>query len=192
MVIPPDPIKWTEYFDFVSLAFLFCSVTILLLIYYRKNHRLHETISKTVADNPKISRIFSIIMTVYVPIYYAQLWLWTGPKLNLPVVFYAMLLLSIVCEMIFVWAPAKGKTDRLHTITSTIVGVMMITVVALILVSGTAVSVIAQVALGGMLFASIVSGTSLFIVKRFRKYTFWIETGFIIVFVVSMILAGHS
>jgi|GEM_PF-1230488 len=190
-MIPMTPITFWKYFDIVSLGILIVVVSALLALHYKKTGGLLSTISKTVAHSPHTSLIFSVAMTLFFPLYYAFLWFWVGPLIKMPNVFYVLLAISAICEMIFVWMPAKGKTNKAHAIAAGIVGVMMLIISIVILTYSSGLNEASTISIFTFL---IVAGCTVVALasRKMYQYAFRIEVTYCVTFLAMMSLIAHS
>lgn len=131
-------ILFWKYFDIISLAFILVMVILLVDLYYKRNRQLKPTVSETIAADKVSSVIFSVVMTIFFPLYYAYLWFWVGYSVNAPLHYYILLIIAAVFEMVFVWAPAKerGLSRKVHLAATALVGIMMIVLPVVLLVGG--------------------------------------------------------
>src|ERR1700722_10350149 len=107
-MIPSRPDSAWQYFDLISVGAIFIILVILILNHYRKTGSLEPTVSQTVAYSKRSSLTFSILVTPFFPLYYGFLYFWVAPLTNMPAYFYYLLILSAICELIFVWVPATS------------------------------------------------------------------------------------
>lgn len=189
-MIPNAPVSFWEYFDAVSLTALFIVITFLMITHRKSTGALLSTISETVAHSTHSSLIFSIVMTVFFPLYYAFLWFWLAPSLRMPPVFYGLLLLSALFEIVFVWMPANGKTHKMHSTTSGVVGILMLVAPILILAYGIGLDGIDRAAIYTFLSVSIISLGLLFF-RQMREYTLHIEIIYCATFLAAMSFIAH-
>lgn len=190
-MIPVSPLTFWEYFDVISLGALTLVIVTLLLSHRKKSGSLLSSISKTVAYSPQSSQIFSVAMTVFFPLYYAFLWFWVGPLLHMPYFYYILLAIAAFFEMIFVWMPAKGKTNKIHTIAAAYVGFTMFILPLIILIYGTGLSKIDFTAILSFLSVSL-SLLVLLAIQKLHKYTLQFEVIFCVMFLVTMSIIAHS
>lgn len=132
-MVPAEPVVFWQYFDILSVGILTILVGLFVLHETRRTKKLPQTISSAVAEHPSTSISFAIVMTIFFPLYYAFLWFWVGPYVTAPYLFYVLAIVSFICELIFVWLPARGKYHVIHTSTATLVGVCMFAVSVLLL-----------------------------------------------------------
>ena len=189
MICTMTPIPFWQHFDLVSLSVLTVFVSILIVLQVCKKRVTPVTISQSVASSPKSSLAFSIIMTIFFPLYYCFLWFWVGPYISAPVIFYVLLTLSFVAELIFVWAPANGKTKLVHSISAGTVGVLMLLSSIIIFVAAINVSDIARISITVFWVTSVIAALSL--LKRYRKYTFVAELLFCAGFLIMMSIVAR-
>lgn len=190
--MPAEPIKFWEFFDLYTLAILFIVVGTLVAIYHRKNGSLLGTISETVASSRRSSFVFSVVMTICFPLYYAFMWFWVAPMAHMPIGFYYLLAISALFEIIFVWVPATiGKSRQIHHVMAGLVGVAMLAAPLVILLYGTGLSVASKVSsLAFMIITGIL--ISLMIIKATRKHTFLYETIYCAAFLATISVIAHS
>jgi len=190
-MIPSVPIRFWEYFDALSIGVLVVVIFSLIISHHRRVGGVLSTISKTVAYSPRTSLIFSIAMTVFFPLYYAFLWLWVGPLVRMPVLFYIVLLLSAMCELLFVWMPAKGKTDKVHAVAAGLVGLMMFILPIIMIVYGAGIGTLGKI---GLISFLVIGSCVCFILlaKRVRHHIFQIEIIYCAAFLIAMSLVAHG
>lgn len=188
-----EPIRFWEYFDFISLGFIVITIAVLIGLYYRKNKTLQKTISETVADNRTSSIIFSAVMTIFFPLYYGFLWFWVGYLINAPPAYFIVLIVSGISEMLFVWLPAKGNgmRRRIHGIAVSVVGLAMLILPVLILLYSNNVDATGYYTIYAFLGVTVLIGAAL-LTGLFKKYTIQFEVAFCSVFLVMMSVVGHS
>lgn len=191
-MIPAEPINFWEFFDFYTLGILFVVVGWLIAIHYRKNSSLLGTISQTVADSKYTSLIFSVVMTICFPLYFAFIWFWVGPYVGMPTGFYFLLAVSAICEVIFVWVPATvGRSRKVHQIMSGVVGVAMLAAPIAILAYGKNLDIRSKASIFTFMILTTILGV-LLLIKKTRKYTFLYETIYCVTFLVTMSIIAHS
>jgi hypothetical protein len=189
---PAGPVRLFEYFDVVTLGALAIIITWLVLIHRRKHGALLGTISQTVAASPRSSLLFSLSMTVFYPLYYAFIWLWVGPKTEMPTSFYWLLAISAIFEMIFVWVPhSEGKRVIIHQAAASVVFICMFIMTVLLLMSGHDISSIADIGLVIFLMSSLIF-IGLLKLQQFRKNTFLFETLCCVLFLAAISLVAHT
>lgn len=181
--------EFVDVFVVVGLSLVLGS---LLWWQYKKTGRVLGSISQTVAANRRTSFIFSVVMSVAYPLYYTWLWLWTGPSLVMPGVYYAVLAFSAVSELIFVWVLATDRVKRkIHEAAAAFVGFAMLILPALILLSGRNVSELSRVAIF-VYFGVCTVLLALIARAKYRKYTFAYEVAYCLTFLLAMSVAGHA
>jgi hypothetical protein len=191
-MIPAVPVEFWRFFDFYTIGILFVVIGLLVRTHHNKNGAALRTISQTVAYSKPSSLIFSIVMTIFFPLYYAFIWLWVGPKVYMPVVFYYLLTISAICEMIFVWVPATiGKSRKVHEAMATIVGLAMFVLPIIILVYGKYLNITDKVSILSFIILAIILGC-LLVIRRLLAYTFLFETIYCLVFLITISIIAHS
>ncbi len=190
-MIPDSPIPFFEYFDAISLGVLVLAVGFLLISHRRKSGSLLGSISQTIAASPSSQRIFSIVMTVFFPLYYTFIWLWVAPLTRMPAGFYWLLAAAAICEMIFVWVPAENtKHGLIHAVTAYFVGLAMVVMAALVLLSSAASQPGCYSLLGFFVVSALIG--LLMIRSRYRKYFFWYELAFCLSFLLAFSVVAHT
>ncbi len=190
---PDQPIAYFKYMDAVVVGLLMVVISFILVRHARRHGTLLPSISETIAYDKRSSLLFSVVMTVCVPLYYAYVGLWIGPRYAMPPAFYWLLVVSIVAEFIFVWVPARGgRAGLVHTINACFVGGVMLLAPLLILLAGTGLSGAAHAALlGYVLLISI--GFSLFVLLRpLHRFSWQFEAVFIVLFWGVLAVAAHA
>jgi hypothetical protein len=191
-MIPEQPVDFWQYFDFYILALLTIFITYLLLLHRRKNGALLSTISQTIAHSKNSSLSFSIIMTICYPLYYGFLWYWVGPLTRMPAIFYILLIVSAVFEVIFVWVPSKsGRQKRIHEFAAGVVGIFMFASILLILILGNSIHNLAVLFCYLFLLTSLIMSW-LLIFKKYRKHIFAFEVIYISLFLITISLVAHT
>ena len=191
-MFPTQPVALWHYVDFITIGILTIVLTLLIKAHHKKTGRLQGSISETVAYSKTSSLIFSITMTALFPIYYAFVWFWVLPLIQAPRWVYYLLIISAVCEMVFVWAPATtGKSRQIHGIMASVVAVAMFILALFILVHGVNVNAVARIGLSIFLLSPLVI-LAIMTAKRFRKYTFIYEVIISVTFLAAISLVGHS
>lgn len=189
-MIPSEPVQFWRYFDIVVIATVTLVVAWLMITHRKKKGELLASISQTIAADKRSSFIFSVMMTVAVPLYYGFIWFWVGPLVAAPWHFYALVAASFVAEMVFVWVPAtSGKSKRVHEITAGFVGITMFVAPLTLLIGGN-LEEAARVAI--MIFTGItlIMG-ALLLTPNQRKYTLTYETIYCILFWALISLITH-
>jgi len=191
-MISVEPIEFWEFFDLYTLGILFIIVGSLVVTHYRKNGSLLSTISETVAHSHHSSLIFSVVMMICFPLYYAFIWFWVAPLTQMPVSFYYLLTISALFEVIFVWVPATdGRSRKIHQIMSSLVGVAMLAAPLFILLYGTGLSTVSRISI--LVFTAMaVILVGLLLIKSTRKYTFLYETIYCAAFLATISVIAHS
>lgn len=191
-MIPVSPVPFWQYFDLITLSILLSVTAVLVMAQRKSTGKLLGTISQSVAHTKRSSLIFSIFMTICYPLYYAFVWLWVGPLVDAPTIFYYLLAGSALCEMVFVWVPATtGMSHKIHAAMAYVVGVEMFVFPVIILLYGQNVSSFAQASI----IFFLVTGCallSLMIFKKLRTYTFLYETIYSVVFLLTVSIIAHS
>ncbi|MEO5948885.1 MAG: hypothetical protein ABIP74_00595 [Candidatus Saccharimonas sp.] len=190
-MIPASPIPLWQFADAVVIILVSVVTLYLMVTHKRRTGTLLPSISRTVAADKRTSLTFSTMMTVAVPLYYGFIWFWVGPLVSAPWYFYLIVAISIVSEMIFVWAPAtSGMSKRIHEITAGFVGLVMF-VAPLILLSTGNLSSVAQI--GTVLFfglTAIIAG--LLLHPESRKLTLSLEVVYCVAFWAVMSIIAHA
>jgi len=187
-----SPVPFWQYFDLITLSIFFVVVPLLVLSQRRSTGSIMGTISQSVAHSKRSSLIFSVVMTLFFPIYYIFIWQWVGPLVGVPGYFYYLLAFSALCEMVFVWAPATtGKSRKIHEIAAYTVGFLMYVLLATILFSSYNLSFASRVCTIIFLVTPFVL-IPLMAVKKLRAYTFLYETIYSIAWLLSISLIAHS
>jgi hypothetical protein len=190
-MIPASHVLFWQYFDFLSVGALVIVIG-LLMVLHRIRYGAHEsTISKTIAKR-KFSRvIFSVAMTCFFPLYYAFLYFWLGPSLHMPLIFYFLLFISAICELIFVWLPSTGKTEKIHNITAGIVGLGMIISMLFILIYGQGLMLSGFIASSCFLLLSIFIAFILYF-KKLKNYSLAMELLFCAFYLLTVSIITHG
>lgn len=189
-MIPVQPILFWRYFDVAVIALVSFVVAWLMLTHRKRNGSLLASISQTIAADKRASLIFSLMMTVAVPLYYGFIWFWLGPLVVAPWYFYALVAVSFVAEMVFVWVPAtEGKSKKIHELNAWFVGVVMF-VAPLILLLGATLSQAATAATIAFLALSVIL-LLLLVIPKTRKHTLIYEIIYCVLFWVLMSFIAH-
>lgn len=190
-MIPDVPVAFWQFFDVISLTFIFLVLGFLLVSHKKRSGNLLRSISQTVAATKKSSLAFSVVMTIFFPLYYAFLWFWVWPHASVPLYLYFLLLLSAVFEMIFVWVPAtEGISRRIHELSAGAVGAFMLFVPLVILTSG-----LTSIAGTDSIWLFFVISLALFALAtttKYSKYTFLYECIYCLAFLISMSVVAHT
>ena len=190
-MIPDAPVAFWRFFDLISLAFIFAVVSVLMISHRKRSGSLLGSISQTVAASKRSSLAFSVVMTIFFPLYYAFLWFWVWPLTSTPIYLYLLLLVSAVFEMIFVWVPATdGNSRKIHEVSAGFVGLFMF-IVALVMLHTGKISTVGSVAILVFLLVSITM-LALFTIPRYRKHTFLYECIYCITFLAAMSVVAHA
>jgi len=190
-MIPDNSIPFWQYFDLIALIPIFIGVLWILVAHRRNEGSYPNTISRVIAQSPKSQLVFSMLMTIFFPLYYAFLWFWVGPHVSASVLFYLALVLSATAEMVFIWLPATGKgiKSKIHSVTAGFVGIVMFLTPLLILTG--APSDIGRTATIGFI---ILSGVLIiiYLFAKARRYTLLLEAIFCLTFLAMMSIIAHA
>lgn len=186
-----EPVQFWQYFDIIGIALVSFVVPWLMLTHRKKKGELLASISQTIAADSRSSLIFSVMMTVAVPLYYCCMWFWVGPKVAAPWYFYLMLAVSFVAEMIFVWVPAtSGRSKLVHEVNASFVGLTMFLAPLALLVGG-GLSDAARTAT--IIFIGVTwAGGGLLLTPKQSKYTLTYEIIYCVLFWALMLFIAHS
>lgn len=190
-MIPESPVLFWQYFDLIALIPIFIGVIWILISHRRNEGSYLNTISRAIAQSPKSQLGFSILMTIFFPLYYAFLWFWVGPHANAPVLFYISLALSAIAEVLFIWLPATGKgvKSKIHSVTAGFVGLVML-LAPLLLLSATP-SDVGRMAIISFFILSGVLGV-IFLFEKARRYTLLLEVIFCLGFLAMISIVAHT
>ena len=190
-MVPVVPIPFWQFLDVISVGIISIVIIWITINFRRNNDSPLKTISHTVAHTSRSSLVYSITMTIFFPLYYAFLWFWVGPTTGAPTVFYMILIASAVCEMVFVWVPARrGVKNIIHTTAASFVGMAMFALIVLLAFYGSKISLAGFVASAIFLMTTYVLGILVFF-KKFRRQLFLLETIYCVVFIVTMSMIAH-
>lgn len=185
-------IKGFEFVDLVVFAALTAVLGIMIWLHYRKNGAVLRSISATVAAEKRTSLVFSVVMSVLYPLYYAWLWLWVGPKVGAPPAYYVILAVAAVFELVFVWVPSTtGWRHETHKFAATMVGFGMLILPGMFLMTAQAMSVAAMISIA-VFYAVALSVSTLLVLPRYRGHTFIYEVLYCAAFLVAASIVGHS
>lgn len=191
-MIPAQPVSFWQYFDLYTLSILALVIGALCLHHKRKYGSLLSTVSETLAHSRSSSLIFSITMTVCYPLYYAFIWFWVAPLLHMPGWFYALLVISAICEAIFVWVPAgKGRQKLIHQLAAGLVGVLLVIIAISILLAGDNLSTAGIFSSLIFLISTVVIGY-IMLDRKNRRHMFMFELVYMILFLVMISFIAHS
>jgi len=85
-----------------------------------------RSFSEHVAERRTSWLLFSSVFSVVTVLYYLFLFMWFGPHYHLSFVYYALLFVAFVCQMILAWWPPRTHTKSdLHTVMAVIVACIM-------------------------------------------------------------------
>ena len=190
-MIPSEPVAFWQFFDVVVIIVITSIIFWLMLTHKNKTGDLLPSISQTVAADRHSSLIFSLMMTLCVPLYYAFLWFWVAPLTNAPWYFYGLLAMSVISEMIFVWVPATvGWNKKVHGYTARFVGLVML-VAPLVLLFAGQLSTITRIAIIVFAITSLLLG-SLLLIPKLRKHTLLYEIIYCVIFWAVMSFIAHG
>ena len=183
--------QWFKYLDAVVLAVL-STVLGSMLFARRKNGHTLRSISATVATDKRTSLGFSILMSICYPLYYAWLWLWVGPKFDMPTAYYVVLAVAALFELVFVWVPSTtGWKCRIHRFSATVVGVGAFILPGLLLLGSQPLSVVGVISVV-IFYAVTATLCMLVIIPKYRKNTYTYEVIFCTTFLLVASIVGHS
>lgn len=152
-----------KYLGVLSIAFI---VVVGVYILKRWPADKRGTFSEHVAKHRSAFIIFALSLTLSTFLYYAFLWFWVGPHLDVSIFYYWGLLIAFIPQLIFTWIPADDGLNKLaHTATASLVGIMMPVLVVIILLSSTALSLI-SITLGWIFVISSVAGLVAYMIKK--------------------------
>jgi small basic protein len=191
-LIPSQPVSAFQYTDLIVLPLLAAIIFRLLHKARGLSGSLGKTISETLALDKQLYTSFSIVMSILYPLYYAFLWLWLGPHVQMPKVFYVTLAVAVIFEMIFVWVPARGRKQlATHVFAAGVVGACMLASSVILLLTGVGIGSIATAMLWIFIVSSFVMAC-LLLIPRHRKYIFSFEIAYITLFLIAFSFAAHS
>lgn len=76
-----------------------------------------QSFSQHVAQYPELRRAFGVVFSLATVSYYAFLAFFLGPALNLSAVYYLLLAVGFLCQLVIAWVPAdKGRSLFWHNI----------------------------------------------------------------------------
>ncbi|MGV9001842.1 MAG: hypothetical protein ACOH18_02710 [Candidatus Saccharimonadaceae bacterium] len=190
-MIPTEPILFWQYFDVVVIVVLASTIFMIMKTHKSKTGNFLPSISQTIAADKRTSLLFSIVMTLCVPLYYAFLWYWVAPVASAPWYFYSLLLASFISEMVFTWFPAtSGRTERIHQYSVGFVAAVML-VGPLMLLSSGSLNDIATVGVVIFVGISLILGI-LLLISRLRRHTLAIEITYCVTFLALISFIAHS
>jgi len=190
-MIPDIPIVLTQYLDIAVIVVVSVTTGWLMMTHRTRTGALLPSISQTIAADEQNSRIFSVMMSICVPLYYMWLWLWLGPLVVAPWYFYVLLVVSFLAEMVFVWMPAtNGHSKQVHQYAAGFVGVVML-VAPFTLLFAQQLGQAAELAIEAYLLVSMIFA-SLLLVPKLRQYTLTFEIAYCIIFWVLLSFIGHT
>lgn len=184
--------QFAKHFGIISLIFMIIFIAILCYIYYKKEGKVLSSISATVADKKHISLMFSLVMTLGIPMYYLGILLFIIPKYNLPFICSLLLVLAFCFEMMFIWIPSKDKKTKYHSILTTLTSLLMVIEMVLILILVRNINLIIYITIIVLFILSIIN----FLIYKTRKkknlkYTFLFEIAFISFFVLIFLILTY-
>lgn len=190
--MPAIPIKEFDFVDFIVLGVLTLVLSGMMLWHHRRNGAVLRSISATVAVEKGTSLIFSVVMSICYPLYYAWLWLWVGPKLEMPSLYYIVLAVAAFFELVFVWVPSTtGWKRQTHEFATTLVGLAMLVIPGMFLLGHKAGSTVGVVSIAVFYAVSLVLSV-LLLIPRYRKHTFTYEVIFCVAFLAAASIVGHT
>ncbi len=191
-MIPDSANPFWQYFDFISLTVLLIVIGFLLFFYKKKYGSLERTISETVAHDKKYRLVFSIVICICFPLYYAFIWFWVAPLTIMPTLFYLLIALSAICELIFVLVPAKpGVRKIIHALTAGFVGVAMFVMLMLVYIYGSGLNNLMKISIIAFICISVTLA-ALSVFPKFRKYLFTFEIIYITAFLTTISIIAHG
>ena len=107
----------------------------------------------------------------------------------MPAIFYYLLAIGAICELIFVWVPAKGAKTTVHSIAAGVVGIFMFVTAVMIVIAGKNVGSLAHAGLIAFLVASV---TMLVSIIKTPKWTFTFEIIYLVGFLLAISLVAHT
>jgi hypothetical protein len=191
-MFPTSPVAFWHYFDFITVGAITIVIMGLVRAHHKKTGGLLGSISETLAYSKTSSTIFSIVMTIFFPLYYAFIWFWILPLIHAPRVFYYLLIVPTLCEIVFIWVPATvGRSKRIHKVMVGIVFIIMYVFALLILIHGIHINMAARIGLSIYLASPFILFAAM-TVKSLRKYTFLYEIIYCAAFLAAISLIGHG
>lgn len=190
MIVPDAPLLMFKNFDAVALAICVPIVFFLMRFEFKKNRELLSTISQMVTASRTSALLYGVIMSAVVPLYYAFIYFWVTPLAHMPVWVYGLLIISFICEMVFIWVPPYGKWEWLHTITAGAVFVSMSLYLATLIGSG-AISqgLVLATSLGCLVAASVMG--YLIVIKN-KRWLLWAEVAYCLLFLLALSAYAHT
>ena len=163
----------------------------LIILHHKKYGSLESTISKTIAKRKSSRRAFSVTMMIFFPLYYAFLYFWVGPMTHMPDIFYALILLSAMFELIFVWVPAAGDTERVHEVTAGLVSIGMILLMVIMVICGYGLTLTDYIAASCFILLAV-STVLIVYLRKLKRHTFMMEFVYCAAFALAMSIIAHS
>lgn len=190
-LIPDTPLVAVQYFDLAVILIVSIVSGGLMVMHRTREGALLPSISQTIAADEQASRMFSLMMSICVPLYYVWIWFWLGPLTIAPWYFYVLVAMSFIAEMIFVWMPAtNGRSKQIHQYAAGFVGAVMIAAPFMLLFSSQ-LGQAAELAIEAYLLVTVIFA-SLLLVPKLRKYTLQFEIAYCVIFWTLMSFIGHS
>lgn len=192
MMIPDVPMQQIEFLDVFITTLLVYVIGTLILNYRKEYGSLRASISQTVAATKRSSMFFALTMLVAYPLYYAWLWLWVGPLLGMPSMYYVLLAVSAIAELVFVLVPASsGWRLRTHQIAAGFVGLVMAILPGMMLFAGQGISGAGRLALVAF-YIVLIALVVLLCTPKYRRNTFLYEVIYAAVFIGSVSVVVHT
>lgn len=186
---PSAPVSFFRFFDLAALAIFLPAMGWLMWREYRRTKAPFTTISHMVTASGKSAGAYAAMMSIVVPLYYGFWYFWVSPWIRAPKWFYGLLVVSFVCELVFVWYPPVGRWARLHATTAGVVFAVTYLALLMLLLSGVGGAVPRFLVVLGLVAGFI---AALVICVRRHAWLFCAELGYCLLFLAAVSWAVHG
>jgi hypothetical protein len=150
-----------------------------------------RSFSQHIAKRKAAYWLFAPVFTIVTVMYYLFLWQWVGPHIGVAIMYYAVLAVALVLQLIIVWVPAKHVWPmRVHNIAAyTVAGLMVVLVAVTALTASPALSVGYAVACYTFVAIGMLIGPLYIYVPVMRERFLIVQIGYFVAFLLVMALA---
>jgi len=153
------------YKYFGLLAPLFVAVAALYIL-WRWPAEKKMTFSEHIAKDKRSFLLFGMTLFPATVMYYFFLYLYIGPRYNLPFFYFAILAVAFICQIIFTFVPSSsGRARTVHLFSASFVGFSMFVLSVVVVVYGLGLSVLSLTVLWSFIILSILMAARLIIAR---------------------------
>ncbi|MGB4758533.1 MAG: hypothetical protein WBP26_00585 [Candidatus Saccharimonadales bacterium] len=116
-MIPSQPIEALRYVSLLALGVVLLA-GLWVLISAKHEHGSAASISERLSGNRQQFITMALFLTLLGAVFYSSMYWWLAPTYHLPVLFYIILSIAYIAQLVLAWTPYSGKSERhtqLHT-----------------------------------------------------------------------------